>query len=284
MDLSTTINGSAGEEAAPWLPLRQLPVETRARMGTPQCMECRVRARCLPADMNEHEARCLCHITIGRRRVRRGQALYRQEERFLFMYAVRFGTFKSSVMLNDGSDQVTGFHLPGDVMGFDATASGRHPTTACALEDAEVCVVPYTQLTDACAEERSLRVQVLRLVGAELVRDQRLLALIANTHSEQRVAAFLVGLSERMRERGYSPSEFLLRMTRAEIGSYLGTTLETVSRSLSVFARRGFISVRRREIHLLDIEALRAQCGAGTAPATGPAAGSTVDPPDRGFT
>jgi CRP/FNR family transcriptional regulator len=144
-------------------------------------------------------------------------------------------------------------------MGFDATVSNRHPTTATALEDAEACALPYSQLTDACAEERSLRMQMLRLAGAELVRDQRLLALIAHTHSEQRVAAFLLSLSQRMRERGFSPSDFLLRMTRAEIGSYLGTTLETVSRSLSAFARRGFITVRRRQIHLADLDALRAE-------------------------
>ena len=258
MDFITTTS-TAGAPPA-WMPLQELP----ARRASPpraavQCLACTARTRCLPAGMSEHEARCLAHMTIGRRRVRKGQAVYHAQDRFLFMYAVHFGTFKSTLMLNNGADQVTRFHLPGDVMGFDATVSGRHPSTATALEDAEVCVLPYSQLTDACAEGRGLRLQVIRMAGAELVRDQRLLALIANTHSEQRVAAFLVGLSDRMRERGLSPSEFLLRMTRAEIGSYLGTTLETVSRSLSAFARRGFITVHRREIHLQDIEALRAE-------------------------
>jgi CRP/FNR family transcriptional regulator, anaerobic regulatory protein len=224
-----------------------------------QCLGCSARARCLPAGLTEKEARCLCHITIGRRRVRKGQAVYRERDRFLFMYAVRFGSFKSTIILNDGSDQVAAFHLPGDIMGFDATVSGRHPTTARALEDAEVCVLPYSQLTDACSAESGLHTQMLRMAGAEIVRDQRLLALMGRTHSEQRVAAFLLSLSMRMRERGFSPSEFLLRMTRAEIGSYLGTTLETVSRSLSAFARRGYITVRRRQIHLLDPEGLRAE-------------------------
>jgi CRP/FNR family transcriptional regulator len=224
-----------------------------------QCVECPARNHCLPAAITEREARCVARITIARRRVRKGHAIYRENERFAFMYAVRFGIFKSTLTVDKGTDQVTGFHLPGDVIGFDATASGRHPTTATALEDAEVCVLPYEQLTDACAEQRALRMQMLRLAGAELVRDQRLLALIVHAHSEQRVAAFLVGLSDRLRERGFSPSEFLLRMTRAEIGSYLGTTLETVSRSLSNFARRGFITVHRREIHLVNIDALRAE-------------------------
>ncbi|HET8744407.1 MAG TPA: cyclic nucleotide-binding domain-containing protein, partial [Ramlibacter sp.] len=225
MDFITTSTTTEGAPPA-WTPLQRLPSKQPTAPRTiVQCLDCAARARCLPGGMSEREAGCLAHITIGRRRVRRGQAVYHANDRFLFMYAVRFGTFKSTVMLNNGADQVTGFHLPGDVMGFDATVSGRHPSTAIALEDAEVCVLPYSQLTDACAEQRSLRMQVIRMVSAELVRDQRLLALIATTNSEQRVAAFLVGLSDRMRERGYSPSDFLLRMTRAEIGSYLGTTL-----------------------------------------------------------
>lgn len=261
MDFTTTTTGSGGVPSA-WAPLQQLPAQgppPRQPASAPQCMECSARSRCLPAGMSDREARCLSGITIGRRRVRKGQTVYRENDRFLFMYAVRFGIFKSTVMLNNGADQVTGFHLPGDLMGIDATVTGKHPTSATALEDAEVCVLPYSQLTDACADQRGLRMQVIRMAGAELVRDHRLLALIATTHSEQRVAAFLVGLSDRLRERGFSPSQFLLRMTRAEIGSYLGTTLETVSRSLSSFARRGFITVHRREIHLVDIDALRAE-------------------------
>jgi len=262
MDFTTT-STTSGDVPSEWAPSQELPAHgpppQQQPAARPQCIDCSARSRCLPAGMSDHEARCLAGITIGRRRVRKGQAVYRENERFLFMYAVRFGTFKSAVMLNNGSVQVTGFHLPGDMMGFDATVSGRHPTTATALEDAEVCVLPYSQLTDACGDQRGLRMQVIRMACTELVRDHRLLALIANTHSEQRVAAFLVGLSERMRERGFSRSEFLLRMTRAEIGSYLGTTLETVSRSLSAFARRGSITVHRREIHLVDLDALRSE-------------------------
>jgi CRP/FNR family transcriptional regulator len=257
---TTTTTNTTGDPASGWAPLDKLPARSPPPPGgAPQCLGCSARGRCLPAGMSEKESRCLCNITIGRRRVRKGQAIFRQSDRFLFMFAVRFGTFKSTVMLNNGCDQVTAFHLPGDVMGFDATVTGHHQTTASALEDAEVCVLPYSQLTDASGGERGLRIQLLRMAGAELVRDQRLLALISHSHSEQRVAAFLLGLSQRMRERGFSPSDFLLRMTRAEIGSYLGTTLETVSRSLSAFARRGFITVRRREIHLIDTDALRAE-------------------------
>jgi CRP/FNR family transcriptional regulator len=255
MDFSTTM-----ADAAPaWAPLQELPRVGRAPGAMPQCSGCSARHRCLPAGLSEGETRCRCSVTIGRRRVRRGVSLYREGERFQFLYAVRFGSFKSSCTLQNGVDQVTAFHLPGDVIGFDASAASQHPTTAVALEDSEVCVLPYSQLTDACGEQRGLRLQLMRMASAELVREQRLLALIAHTHTEQRVAAFLVQLSQRMRERGFSSSEFLLRMTRADIGSYLGTTLETVSRSLSSFSRRGYVSVRRRHIQLVDIAALHSE-------------------------
>lgn len=257
MDFTTSTEAAAAWTAAFDSPTPPRTPFTPALPG--QCLTCPVRQRCIAAGIGQAESQRLCGLTIGRRRLRKGQTVYREGDRFLFMYAVRFGTLKSSMELRSGRQQVTAFHLPGELLGFDAVATGRHPTTLTALEDAEVCALPYSQLADASAELRGLRQKVLQLAGAELVREQRLLAMIVNTHSEQRVAAFLLNLSERMEERGFSPHEFLLRMTRAEIGSYLGTTLETVSRSLSAFARRGFIGIRRRHVHLKDAQALRAE-------------------------
>jgi CRP/FNR family transcriptional regulator, anaerobic regulatory protein len=236
-----------------------IPVRSATEAPPSDCSSCRSSERCLAAGLGESENHCLGQLTIGRRRVRKGQTVYRQGERFLFMYAVRFGTLKSVLTMKNGCEQVTAFHLPGEMLGIDAAGAGKHPTTLTALEDAEVCAIPYTQLADAAADLRSLRMGVMQMAGAELVREQRLLALIANSHSEERVAAFLMNLSERMQERGFSSSEFLLRMTRAEIGSYLGTTLETVSRSLSAFARRGYIKVRRRRIQLVDTDSMMAE-------------------------
>jgi CRP/FNR family transcriptional regulator len=227
-----------------------------AALPAAPCASCGVRALCLPAGMAEWEARGLSSVTIGRRRIKKGQVVCREGDAFHFMYAVRFGTFKAVVAKRDGGEQVTTFHLPGELMGFDAAADGRHPSSLVALEDSEVCSLPYAQLSDASGEIRNLRMRLIQLASTELVRDHRLLMLISNTHSEARVAAFLLHMSQRMRERGYSSSEFLLRMTRGEIGSYLGTTLETVSRCLSSFARRGFIEVRKRRIQLVDVAGL----------------------------
>ena len=215
------------------------------------CAACVARHLCLPGTLDEDCRRPLEGLTIGRRRVARGQTLYRAGDSFLFLYAVRLGTFKSGLTMQDGHDKVTAFHLTGDLLGFDGLADGTHPTTATALEAAEVCAIPYAQLMEACAQTQPLRQRVAQLMAIQLVRDYRSLKLVANCGSEKRVAGFLLEMAGSMRERGYSPREFLLRMSRADIGSYLGTTLETVSRCLSAFARLGLINVRSRNIELL---------------------------------
>ncbi|MBI5278031.1 MAG: helix-turn-helix domain-containing protein [Burkholderiales bacterium] len=243
------------EQPIAWDALKPAKVDAPTPPAS-QCAGCAVRRMCLPAGLADWEERGFSSVRIGRRRVRKGQALCREGDPFHFMYAVRCGTFKAAAAKRDGGEQVTAFHLPGELMGFDAASVQRHPTTLTAIEDSEVCCVPYSQLSDASGELRTLRTRLVQLASTELVRDHQLLMLISNTHTEARVAAFLLGMSKRMQERGYSPSEFLLRMTRAEIGSYLGTTLETVSRCLSAFARRGFITVRKRRIQLLDVPAL----------------------------
>ena len=230
-----------------------------ARPSLPQapCATCSVRHLCMPRGLTEPTMQVLDGLLIGRHRLRKGQKLYRQGDDFQFLYAVRFGTFKASFPQCDGSEHVTAFHLPGDIMGFDGMAQGMHPTTVTALEAAEACAIPFAPLMEACAESRELRLRVAQLMGAQLIREYRTSDLIARRRTEERVAGFLLQLAEWMRERGYSPREFQLRMSRADIGSYLGTTVETVSRSLSQFAREGLITVRSRRIALVRAETLR---------------------------
>jgi len=215
----------------------------RARLPSAPCESCSVRHLCLPGTLDLHSGALFDGLLIGRRRLRKGQKLYRAGDPFLSLYAVRVGTFKSAIPLADGGEHVTAFHLPGDIMGF---------------EGAEACPIPFAQLMEACADSGGLRKRVAQLMGAQLVREYRTTQLVARHLSEARVAGFLLLVSGWMRERGYSPRAFHLRMSRAEIGSYLGTTLETVSRALSLFARRGFIQVQSRQIELVDEAGLRA--------------------------
>jgi CRP/FNR family transcriptional regulator len=255
-----------GDTAARTILLRPLgrpgiapaPRELRATLPAAPCETCNVRRLCLPGGLDERSKPLLDGLLIGRRRLRKGQKLFRAGDPFLSLYAVRFGTFKTSLPLPDGGEHVSAFHLPGDIMGFDGAADGRHRTTTTALESAEACPIPFAQLMEACAGSADLRKRVAQLMGAQLVREYRTTQLVARHLSEARVAGFLLLVSGWMRERGYSPLEFHLRMSRAEIGSYLGTSLETVSRALSLFARRGFIRVHSRQIELVDEEGLRA--------------------------
>lgn len=222
-----------------------------------RCETCSVRQMCLPGGLEMEGDTVLRKLLMGARRLRKGQRLYVAGEPFQFLYAVRFGTLKSTLPLASGCDQVTGFHLAGDLLGLDGPATGQHPTGAIALENTDTCAISYAQLLEACAESRPLRRRVGQLMAAQLVREHGTLELIARSHTEARVAGFLLFMAQSMRLRGYSAREFQLRMSRAEIGSYLGMSLETVSRSLSAFARVGLVRVRSRSIELLKPEELQ---------------------------
>lgn len=257
MDFHTNVEGGVPASAPSLANLHSATGRTASPgMAQSPCATCTVRHLCLPGDLDDKSRRPLEALTIGRRRMRKGQKIFREGDGFQFIYAVRMGTVKTTVALHDGHEQVTSFHLPGDLVGFDGVADGSHPTTATALDNAEVCAIPYIQLMEACGDVKPLRYRVAQLMALQLVRDFRSLKLVAGRGSEQRVAGFLLQMSGWMKDRGYSAREFQLRMSRADIGSYLGTALETVSRTLSAFARRGFITVRHRRIELLQPQEL----------------------------
>jgi CRP/FNR family transcriptional regulator len=160
-------------------------------------------------------------------------------------------------MLSDGREQVNGFHLSGEIMGLDGIAYGIHASSATALEDAEVCAIPYLHLTELAGDGFGLQQLVGRLMGREILREHSLVMLLGSMNAEERLAAFLLNLSHRLKVRGYSASEFHLRMSRAEIGSYLGMTLETVSRTFSAFQQLRFLEVDKRHIRLIDVDGLK---------------------------
>ncbi|UUZ68317.1 helix-turn-helix domain-containing protein [Polaromonas sp. P2-4] len=219
------------------------------------CSNCHLRDLCLPAGMTGSDMSRLDGLMFGRRKVKAGQALYHEGERFQFIYAVRSGTFKSSLTLVDGREQVSGFHMAGEQMGLDGVAQGKHASSATALEDTEVCAIPYAHLTDLAEGNFGTHV-VSRLMSREIVREHSLMLLLGSMNAEERLAAFLLNLSQRLKARGYSASEFHLRMSRAEIGSYLGMTLETVSRTFSAFQQQHLLEVDKRHIRIIDLDGL----------------------------
>lgn len=225
------------------------------------CSACSLRELCLPMGLSPEEIEHIDQLVSTRKRVRRGESLYRSGDAFGSIYAIRSGFFKSSTLTEDGRDQVTGFHMPGDIMGMDGIGTEKHACNTAALEDSEVCVIPFGRLEELSASIRGLQRQIHKVMSREIVRDQGVMMLLGSMRAEERLAAFLLNLSQRLVARGYSPSDFNLRMTRDEIGSFIGLKLETVSRIFSRFQDDRLISVQQKHIRILDVAGLKRVMG-----------------------
>ncbi len=225
------------------------------------CSSCNLRELCLPVGLSADEMTKLDHVISTRRRVKRGSALFNAGDSFTSLYAVRSGFFKTSVTTADGRDQVTGFQMTGEIIGMDGIVQDKHSCAAIALEDAEVCVLPFDKLEQLSREFSTLQHHVHKIMSREIVRDHGVMLLLGSMRAEERLAAFLLNLVQRLHARGFSQSELILRMTREEIGSYLGMKLETVSRTFSKFMEDGVIDVKQRYVHIKNTEALAAMVG-----------------------
>lgn len=236
----------------------QIPSGARApRKDVLRCSACSMRSICMPQGLTPEELQRIEALICPSRTIKQGETIYRANDSFHSIYAVRAGSFKTVVMHRDGREHVTGFHLAGDSLGLDGVCSGHHSCDAVALEDSKVCIIPFHQLEAICREVRAVQQHVHRMMGGEIVRESSQMMLLGTMSAEQRVATFLLNLSDRLRMRGYSPAEFHLRMTREEIGSYLGIKLETVSRMLSRFQRDGLLDTHGKDIRILDHDGLR---------------------------
>jgi CRP/FNR family transcriptional regulator len=220
------------------------------------CSSCNLRELCLPGMLCAEDLARVENIVYARRRVRRGDSLFAAGAEFSAVYAIRSGFFKTSLVDGEGREQVTGFHMAGELMGLDALGSGTHHGTAVALEDSEVCVLPYALIEEMAREVPALQRNLHSVLAREIVRDHGVMMLLGSMRAEERLATFLLNLSKRFLRRGYSPSDFHLRMTREEIGSYLGLKLETVSRLFSQFQNDRLIEVNQKHVRILDISGL----------------------------
>jgi CRP/FNR family transcriptional regulator len=221
------------------------------------CSLCNLRELCLPMGLSEGELGQLDELVHVRKRVLRGQHLYRSGDPFEAIYAIKTGFFKTDVLLADGRDQVTGFQMAGEILGLDGIGTEKHSCNAVALEDSEACVIPFADLENYSREISALQRHFHKVMSREIVRDQGVMMLLGVMRAEERLAAFLLNLSQRFTARGYSPTDFNLRMTRNEIGSYLGLKLETVSRAFSHFQEQGLITVHQKHIQILDVPGLK---------------------------
>ncbi len=221
------------------------------------CSNCNLREICMPVGLNSEELDKLEEIVEKRRRVKQGELLFSSGDTFTSLYAIRTGFFKTCISSEDGREQVTGFQMAGEIIGLDGIVTDRHSCNAVALEDAEVCTMPFASIEDLSREFPVLQRHVHKMMSREIVRENGVMMLLGNMRAEERVAAFLLNLVQRLHARGYSQTELTLRMTREEIGSYLGLKLETVSRTFSKFSEDGIIEIKQRYVRILDPEALK---------------------------
>ena len=220
------------------------------------CARCNLRESCLSGGVPAEDLERVADIVSTRRRIGRGEPLFRAGDESRCLYAIRSGFFKTSLIDDGGREQVTGFFMAGELLGMEGFGGGGYKDSAIALEDSDVCVMPYSLIEEIGREVPSLQLRLHAVLGREIVRGHGIMLLLGSMSAEQRLAAFLLNLSTRYLRRGYSGSRFLLRMTREELGSYLGLKIETVSRLFTAFHQDGLLDVQYRQVSNVDLQGL----------------------------
>lgn len=241
-----------GSKVTPLRPAPEQPCEPIS------CAQCGVYRLCLPLGLFEADLSLLESVVRRKVTYKRGQLIFRPGDRFDYIYAIRSGSVKTAVQAPDGRMQITGFHIPGELLGLSALDAGRYSCEARALETTSVCKVEAERLEALAQSIPSIQYQMLKIMSGHIRRDEDLILLLGKRSAEERLAEYLLGLSRRFASRNYSPTEFRLSMSRGDIGNYLGIAEETVSRILSRFQQAGIVAIDRRQVRLLDLGQLEA--------------------------
>lgn len=216
---------------------------------------------CIPFALNNNELDQLDDIIERKKPIQKGELVFKSGDPLKSLFAIRSGSIKSYTITEQGEEQITGFHLAGDVIGFDGIQAEQHQSFAQALETSMVCEIPFTTLDDLIATMPKLRHQVMRLMSSEITNDQDMILLLSKKSADERLAAFISNLATRFGNRGFSPKEFRLTMTRTDIGNYLGLTVETISRILGRFQKSELIEVNGKYITILNHDELKTLAG-----------------------
>lgn len=221
------------------------------------CQNCSLYDLCLPMGLEAGDLERLDSVIKRRQSINKNNFLFRIGEPLKSIYAIRSGSFKTYMTNPDGTEQIVGFSLPGELLGMDAISDDKHTCSAKALETSNVCEIPFDHLESLSREIPNLQHQLFRLMSKEIQQDQNLMLLLAQMPAETRLASFLLGMSERLNKRGYAANEFNLSMSRGDIANLLGMAVETISRLLSHFQEEGLLRVERKHITILDLDSLR---------------------------
>lgn len=222
------------------------------------CSSCNLVELCLPLDLTDRELLKLDELSALKRKFARSDYLYRSGDKFRSLFAIHSGSFKTQILHEDGREQVTGFQMTGEIIGLDAISTDIHACEAVAMENSIVCELPFNKLEILSREIPVLQRHLHKIMSREIVRDQGIMLLLGSMRAEERLAAFLLNLSQRFAARGLSATQFQLQMSRQEIGSYLGLKLETVSRAFSHFQNERLINVKVRTIEIINPAGLQA--------------------------
>ncbi|MDX1299527.1 MAG: fumarate/nitrate reduction transcriptional regulator Fnr [Pseudomonas sp.] len=216
------------------------------------CKDCSLSSLCLPLSLNMEDMDALDDIVKRGRPLKKGEFLFRQGDTFSSVFAVRSGTLKTFSLSDGGDEQITGFHLPSELVGLSGMDSEAYPVSAVALETTSVCEIPFERLDELSVQLPQLRRQLMRVMSREIRDDQQMMLLLSKKTADERIATFLVNLSARFRARGFSANQFRLAMSRNEIGNYLGLAVETVSRVFTRFQQNQLLEAEGKEVHILD--------------------------------
>ena len=221
------------------------------------CANCGIYQLCYSVG-GDADLSTLDTIVKNRKTIKRGDFLYRAGKPFRAIYAIRGGSVKTSILADDGRVQVTGFHIAGNVLGLDAIVTSQYNCEAMALETTAVCEVPFTRFEELSKEIPDLQYKMLKIMSQEILDNRELMMLLGKMNAEERLATYLLNMSNRFEKRNFSSIQFNMSMSRSDIGNYLGMAEETVCRILTRFQEEGLITTQRRQITLNDLDRLKA--------------------------
>ena len=221
-----------------------------------KCQNCSISELCLPFSLNDSELNLLDDIIQRKKPIQKNTQIFQAGAALHTLYAIRSGTFKTFIISEQGEEQITGFHLAGDLLGFDALGKKQHPSFAKALETSMVCEIPFEVLDALSSKIPKLKAQIMNLMSNELHCNSEMLLLLNRKNAEAKLATFLASYGKRLGARHLSSLQFNLPMTRSEIGNYIGLTIETISRLMTRFQKEGLIKVENKYITIIDKEAL----------------------------
>jgi CRP/FNR family transcriptional regulator len=224
------------------------------------CFDCNLKSLCLPIAMDVRDIEKLDKIIQRTRPIQASEHLYRSGDPFRSLYAVRSGSIKTYLIDDEGVEQVTGFYLPGEVLGFDGIGTHVHGCNVVALETSSVCEMPFDRLEELTLAIPGLQHHFFQLMGKQIDSDHQMMLTLSKKNAEGRIATLLISLSRRYSRRNLSPNAMRLPMSRMDIGNFLGLTIETVSRTFSRLAKEEVISVDGREVVIKDHQRLQELC------------------------